>query len=71
MLSLPAAGRLVRRPALCLVVEINRSWRFGHETHAHAGVLMLSLAYFDYLGRAGYSVDVTIGARLPQPTANN
>jgi hypothetical protein len=43
----------------------------GHETHAHAGVLMLSLAYFDYLGSAGYSVDVTIDARLPQPTANS
>jgi len=40
--------------------------------HAHAGVLlMLSLAYFVYLGRAGYSAGVTIDARRLQPTVNN
>jgi hypothetical protein len=33
--------------------------RFFRAGHAHAGVLLvLSLAYFDYLGRAGYSADV-------------
>jgi hypothetical protein len=39
--------------------------------HTHAGVLLvLSLAYFTYLGRAGYSADVTIDARRLQPTVN-
>ena len=33
--------------------------RFFRVGHAHAGVLLvLSLAYFDYLGRAGYSASV-------------
>jgi hypothetical protein len=33
--------------------------RFFRAGHAHAGVLLiLSLAYFDYLGRAGYSAGV-------------
>jgi hypothetical protein len=33
--------------------------RFFRVGHAHAGVLLvLSLAYFDYLGRAGYSAGV-------------
>jgi len=38
----------------------------------HAGVLLVvSLAYFVYLGRAGYSAGVTIDARRLQPTVNN
>jgi hypothetical protein len=46
--------------------------RFFAAGHAHGGVLLvLSLAYFDYLGRAGYSAGVTIDARRPQPTVNN
>ena len=46
--------------------------RFFRAGHAHAGVLLvLSLTYFGYLGRAGYSVGVTIDARRPQPTADN
>jgi hypothetical protein len=101
MLSLPAAGQLVRRPALAvgetrrlgglgmeptrlfpiivllsLVTVEYGGWALlgfltGHGTlgafrerffragHAHAGVLLvLSLAYFVYLGRAGYSASV-------------
>jgi hypothetical protein len=101
MLSLPAAGQLVRRPALpvgethrlgglgmeptrlfpiivllSLVTVEYGGWALlgfltGHGTlgpfreqffragHAHAGVLLvLSLAYFVYLGRAGYSTGV-------------
>jgi hypothetical protein len=39
--------------------------------HTHAGVLLvLSLAYFIYLGRTGYSAGVTIDARRLQPTVN-
>ncbi|HYV78565.1 MAG TPA: hypothetical protein VE979_10595 [Streptosporangiaceae bacterium] len=39
--------------------------------HTHAGVLLvLSLAYFVYLGRTGYSASVTIDARRFQPTVN-
>jgi len=39
--------------------------------HTHAGVLLvLSLAYFVYLGRTGYSASVTIDARRLQPTVN-
>jgi hypothetical protein len=46
--------------------------RFFRAGHAHARVLLvLSLAYFVYLGRAGYSVGVTIDARRLQPTVNN
>ena len=101
MLSSPAAGQLVRRPALAvgetrhlgrlgmeptrlfpiivllsLVTVEYGGWTLlgfltGHGTlgafrerffragHAHAGVLLvLSLAYFVYLGRAGYSASV-------------
>jgi hypothetical protein len=36
-----------------------------------AGQQALSLAYFDYLGRAGYSAGVTIDARRPQPTVSD
>ena len=46
--------------------------QFFRAGHAHAGVLLvLSLAYFVYLGRAGYSAGVTIDARRLQPTVNN
>jgi hypothetical protein len=46
--------------------------RFFRVGHAHAGVLLvLSLAYFVYLGRAGYSAGVTIDAGRLQPTVNN
>jgi hypothetical protein len=46
--------------------------RFFRVGHAHAGVLLvLSLAYFVYLGRAAYSADVTIDAGRLQPTVNN
>ncbi|HWC82727.1 MAG TPA: hypothetical protein VG756_22470 [Pseudonocardiaceae bacterium] len=46
--------------------------RFFRAGHAHARVLLvLSLAYFVYLGRAGYSAGVTIDARRLQPTVNN
>ncbi|HZC64069.1 MAG TPA: hypothetical protein VE464_20700, partial [Streptosporangiaceae bacterium] len=46
--------------------------QFFRAGHAHAGVLLvLSLAYFVYLGRAGYSTGVTIDARRLQPTVNN
>ena len=46
--------------------------RFFRAGHAHAGVLLvLSLAYFVYLGRAGYSAGVTVDARRPQPAVNN
>jgi hypothetical protein len=39
--------------------------------HTHAGVLLvLSLAYFVYLGRTGCSAGVTIAARRLQPTVN-
>ena len=31
-------------------------------------IILLSLAYFIYLGRAGYSAAVTIDARRSQPT---
>ena len=34
-------------------------------------LLVLSLAYFVYLGRPGYSAGVTIDARRLQPTVNN
>ena len=34
-------------------------------------LLVLSLAYFVYLGRAGCSAGVTIDARRLQPTVNN
>jgi hypothetical protein len=34
-------------------------------------LLVLSLAYFVYLGRAGYSAGVTIDAGRLQPTVNN
>ena len=46
--------------------------RFFAAGHAHAGVLLvLSLADFVYLGRAGYFVGVTMDARRLQPTVNN
>ena len=46
--------------------------RFFRAGHGHAGVLLvLSLAYFVYLGRAGYSAGVTIDARRLQPTVDN
>ena len=45
--------------------------RFFAAGHAHAGVvLVLSLTYFIYLGRAGYSTGVTVDARRSQPTVN-
>ena len=45
--------------------------QFFRAGHAHAGVLLvLSLAYFVYLGRTGYSASVTIDARRLQPTVN-
>jgi hypothetical protein len=44
--------------------------RFFAAGHTHAGVLVLSLAYFVYLGRTGYSAGVTIDARRLQPTVN-
>jgi hypothetical protein len=46
--------------------------RFFRAGHADAGVLLvLSLAYFVYLGRAGYSAGVTIDARRLEPAVNN
>jgi hypothetical protein len=46
--------------------------QFFRAGHAHAGVLLvLSLAYFVYLGRAGYSAGVTNDARRLQPTVKN
>ena len=46
--------------------------RFFAAGHAHAGVLLvLSLAYFVYLGRAGYRAGVTIYARRFQLTVDN
>jgi hypothetical protein len=46
--------------------------RFSAAGHTYAGVLLvLSLAYFVYLGRTGYSAGVTIDARRLQPTVNN
>ena len=46
--------------------------QFFRAGHGHGGVLLvLSLAYFVYLGRAGYFVGVTMDARRLQPTVNN
>jgi hypothetical protein len=46
--------------------------RFSRAGHADAGVLLvLSLAYLVYLGRAGYSAGVTIDARRLEPAVNN
>jgi hypothetical protein len=48
-----------------------REWFFA-AGHAHVGVLLvLPLAYFTYLGRAGYSAGVTIDARRLKPAVNN
>jgi hypothetical protein len=45
--------------------------RFFTAGHMHAGVLLvLSPAYFVYLGRTGSSASVTIDARRLQPTVN-
>jgi hypothetical protein len=42
--------------------------RFFRAGHAHAGVLLvLSLAYFVYLGRAGYSAGVQVAGRRAGP----
>jgi hypothetical protein len=60
-------GFRARRGALVVFRE-----RFFCAGHAYTGVLLvLSLAYFVCLGRAGYSAGVAIDAPRPQPTVNN
>jgi len=60
-------GFLIGRGTLAAFRE-----QFFRAGHAHAGVLLvLSLAYFVYLGRAGDSAGVAIDARRLQPTVNN
>jgi hypothetical protein len=61
LLGLPAG-----RGTLAAVRE--RSFAAGH-TRARV-LLVLSLASFVYLGRTGYSADVTIDAGRLRPTAN-